>query len=70
MDQSEWDHMTSFLPPPRYSHSASSLPSSQSLVPSHLQLADTHFVLDLHDHWNSAQSTRVKEQFCGGSAGY
>lgn len=41
----------------------SSLTSSQSIKPSHLQLADRHCVLDLQDHWKSAQSSRATEQF-------
>lgn len=52
-----------------YLHSVSSLPSSQSFMPSHLQVAERHFVLDLHDHWNSSQFSWVTEQFWRGTDG-
>lgn len=44
------------------SHSVSSLPSSQSFMPSHLQAVGIHSVLDLHDHWNSAQFSGARGQ--------
>lgn len=33
------------------------------MKPSHRHLADRHCVLDLQDHWNSAQSSGATEQF-------